>query len=831
MRRNATSLPTPRLRTSPKSPSKRVLIESSDHGNSAPVEIHLPKLTEESAKAPLISPPLAMDEDTESTTPIAERTEQSTTPYFSLSKRTGGALTSYTPTASPLKRTDGVMLFDQLRNSPSAKRRSVHGAGLDFSIFDTELNGSTTPPGPGSPTEEVEEEDSPVHNAASANPSSVFFSPIPKRSSSLRKSTLQQRQTEKTSIFARPRIPAEFSFEAQTPVPVKDRFRISLNEQPMPRDSPFTHQGSLPNASVHPMNEPRPSAHPLSRTLTQSSSSSSMDDSPTHAPIHPPPRFERPTHSLDFSKSLPIGAARPTPKPLTRESSITSDGSFATPVNYKNVKPHPGAFMSTGLISKKNRNIDDAQIGGAESKLMPDTPCKKPLNIFAVPMPINDDKIRSFRPSFGTPSTPFGNSLSGVEPKTFGKGVGIFGSCFKPELSRRGSFASIDGEDASQALNQSPSARQSKLFSFDHDLPPTPTKRLSPRDPDESGPRSRGRARTLESLPGANVNCKFTPIRLSSLVKEDSDSEMDDSPSANLSFQSSLNTSIPSMSSLPRTRTVRHLSDPSAGIAETDNVSNYDQFVKPDPVNATHTSAASPLHDKFQRTTPQTPYDGIHPPDPSSLSISAQPQRPSLFRSSSSNAAEQPPATPTANREGFSFGRRPSIPSQAFGGPDVDLSLTSRFQKVELIGTGEFSKVFRVSSAPENTFQQNLTPFAKRSFSFTSPPDRVWAVKKAKDPYAGVKDRQRKLQEVEILKALSPSDHTITFTDSWEEKNHLYIQTEFCDEGSLDSFLAQVGTKGRLDDFRIWKIMLELNLVCSKLYDVQLKFLLTTSRV
>lgn len=94
----------------------------------------------------------------------------------------------------------------------------------------------------------------------------------------------------------------------------------------------------------------------------------------------------------------------------------------------------------------------------------------------------------------------------------------------------------------------------------------------------------------------------------------------------------------------------------------------------------------------------------------------------------------------------------------------------------------------------------------------------MWAVKKSKQPYAGLKDRERRIREVDVLKALTNSDHVISFVDSWEDSGHLYIQTEFCEEGSLDVFLAQVGLKARLDDFRIWKILLELSLVCHPIY-------------
>ena len=98
-------------------------------------------------------------------------------------------------------------------------------------------------------------------------------------------------------------------------------------------------------------------------------------------------------------------------------------------------------------------------------------------------------------------------------------------------------------------------------------------------------------------------------------------------------------------------------------------------------------------------------------------------------------------------------------------------------------------------------------------------PDRVWAVKKSRKVFAGARDRERKLNEVNALRKLSPSDHTVEFFDSWEDHGHLYIQTEFCEEGTLDLFLIQEGTKGRLDDFRIWKITSELSLGLEHIHD------------
>lgn len=59
----------------------------------------------------------------------------------------------------------------------------------------------------------------------------------------------------------------------------------------------------------------------------------------------------------------------------------------------------------------------------------------------------------------------------------------------------------------------------------------------------------------------------------------------------------------------------------------------------------------------------------------------------------------------------------------------------------------------------------------------------------------------------------------VEFFDSWEDHGHLYIQTEFCEEGTLDLFLIQEGTKGRLDDFRIWKIVSEVSLGLKHIHD------------
>lgn len=757
-----------------------------------------------------------------------------------------------TTRSSPLKRSDGIMDLDHANlGSPLAKRRSMHGAsfGADFNIFDYEHATSGRADQSGDSDGPDTEMSGPSQSAKTPE-FSPFLSPMPKRSSSLRKTTLQQRCSEKPT-FAKSKPNTDLALELSTPGHClsKTRHRMSLETflPPMARDSPFSAQGSLPSASVHVLSQQNSGSqnasgphvhqpHPLSRTITQSSSNLAMtEDSPTHAPARPVFRHgEHPRVTLDFSKSLPAGAARPMKEEPMSHQTSSGESSFATPENYKLVKPLPAAFMSTGLISKRNKNMDEPHL---VNKAMPDTPCKRPINFATAAVPVPGSaigKARQVRHSFGTPSTPFNAHATNPGPGPFSKGVGVFGGSFGDgNVPRRGSFASIEGEDNSQ----SPSGRGDSQSSTDCDFPPTPTKqpfgtgsvktdgthgigwsKLRP----EAAKRTFGTpsatppgARSAKSGPNSKLSPFETPAGSPDGAKHNI---VDDSPSLPLRFKSS-QTSRPA--SFTKSRSLRSFRSPSPLSKKSLTVPSLvrsRRVAKPSPL-----SPASPLHERYEQLsphTPHTPQESILPPDPSGLSISAHGEghmmRPGT--SGSSKASTFAPATPTASREysGKFGGRRSSIaPFGGFVNIDVDPSLTSRFQKVELIGSGEFSQVYRVTQPADSSSAHSYFSFSitRASPKKTPLPDRVWAVKKTKHPYIGARDRQRKLQEVNILRALGRSDHTVELVDSWEEKDHLYMQLEFCEEGSLDAFLTRVGDKGRLDDFRIWKILLELSLV------------------
>ncbi|KAL3473627.1 hypothetical protein BJX99DRAFT_193821 [Aspergillus californicus] len=727
-----------RVRTSPRSPVKRVLNISTDQGNAKPLhEVPVTPGVENVQTIPDIS--LSPDEMSggigECSNDLSLSTEGTPTsrpPASRIEKRRSGTFGSY-PAVSPLKRSDGIMNLDRAtRGSPSAKRRSVHTANLsgEFSIFDSEGPTTYTP-------EVTKTAESPLEKEAllfpTTTPSFSPFATVPRRTSSLRRSTLQQRQAER-SLFSRPRATGDSEFP-ELGAPSTESPRLSLDSSTFQTNresifSPRPAQSSSIFSSVNGAAPSRPAAHPLSRTITQSSSSSSLvDDSPTHEPLQ---KSDRPRAIFNFSKSLPAGATRPTAaRHLTREDSTSSTDSFATPENYKLVKPLPAAFMSTGLISKKNRNTDDPQSMLNMSKNMPDTPCKRPGNLFTTSQRAQPEeplgKSILSNPMDMPPPSPFNPSSSRPKPSPFGRGMGIFGSSFnRPEISRRGSFASMDGDDGIHA--QSPSNRHDDNQPLsEYDFPPTPTKQSF--FPSRTYPPTASQITSLERLSEARG------------------------------------------------------------------------------------TNSSPLHDKFQRGSPRTPQEHFCPPDPSGLTISAPNDHHSIKQDFSQFNL---PATPTGPRESFLGSKRSSLPLNIHHAPDVDPSLNSRFERVELIGTGEFSQVYRVFQPSEMSLSSifSTTPKSPQAL-----PEQVWAVKKAKQPYSGLKDRERRIREVDALKALTNWDHIISFNDSWEDNGYLYIQTEFCEEGSLDVFLAQVGLKARLDDFRIWKILLELSTGLKHIHD------------
>ncbi|KAK9476509.1 kinase-like domain-containing protein [Lipomyces japonicus] len=144
----------------------------------------------------------------------------------------------------------------------------------------------------------------------------------------------------------------------------------------------------------------------------------------------------------------------------------------------------------------------------------------------------------------------------------------------------------------------------------------------------------------------------------------------------------------------------------------------------------------------------------------------------------------------------------PAKPSLGYFDPTLTLNnsldalLVEKFQDVSVLGTGEFSAVYLVTERHS--------------------PNNKYAVKRSKNAIIGHKALQRRLEEVAILKDLSSKspeeehEYILHFMDSWDCNGYLYIMTEYCENGNLGVFLAEYGRISRLDEWRVWKILVEI---------------------
>ncbi|KAK4158523.1 hypothetical protein C8A00DRAFT_10677 [Chaetomidium leptoderma] len=790
--------PLSRSRLSPKSPLKRVFGPSADSGNQIPSSASLAEARGQE-NATLSDCPIPLSPATRRNLERPSRHSM----HLDVSGSTKNGISKFMEvnsepfpaiSVSPLKRSDAAMGLGQTSfGSPVAKRRSLHAIstlGSDPSVFDQ------TPPSP--QNFDIHEDGNHEYQLTghSASPfrdsvASPVPSALPKRTSSLRRSTLQQRHGNNQPSLGRragEKQLAQLATEPGTPG-ARNRPRLSLDQYvpPEERVNPFS-QGPLPSATAHPVQRPANQPHPLSRLVSQTSSGSNLadDEFPTQRALLP----------QVLSKSLPPGSQPP-----------VNDAEGTSTPHYKGARPLQAAFMSTGLVSKMNRNRDGGPLEhpGAKVAAMPDTPCKKQPYYSATFPPQGGSGGRRSRISFGSPSTPFSAVAAPIRGNLFGTPQDKSGSLFFQQVrsghTRKGSMLSVDGDE---------------LPGPHDDLPPTPTKNLffksltAPADgaqtPDDTRSfAARAPLFTLGSDPRA-TNAGF---------------ESDAQTTSNMDAQQGDGVARPStpfsngspcfgfsFASLAGSRT-QPVSFATPAPARTSSVlfatlnSAASQYSKAETV-----AAAGPLN--MEAVSPRTPQDAagysMTPPDPSSLSISA---------SQEGNARlSRTPATPSNSQARQLFSsfadRRLSITPQNGHGPsDVDESLVSRFDKSDIIGKGEFSQVYRVvkSSAPGSFMMMGFSTTPRTPSSPNS--DRVYAVKKLRMPFNGIRDRKAKLQEVTTLQSLRHSSKVVQLIDSWEHNYHLYIQTEFCAEGSLDGFLKAVGQAGRLDDFRIWKILLE----------------------
>lgn len=191
------------------------------------------------------------------------------------------------------------------------------------------------------------------------------------------------------------------------------------------------------------------------------------------------------------------------------------------------------------------------------------------------------------------------------------------------------------------------------------------------------------------------------------------------------------------------------------------------------------------------------------------------------------------------------FANSSSVSGQISTSNDVceDASLSAKFGRVSVAGRGQFSYVYVVTEKTEPQGNEMVA--------------NSYAVKRTKNPFVSIRERNRLHEEVEILRKLtvdykknnrrslviSPSrngdrdprdnqlvnssasnaldlaneddegrEHVVNLISDWECNGYLYIMTEYCENGNLDDFLAKSGNISRLDEWRVWKILVEITL-------------------
>lgn len=181
------------------------------------------------------------------------------------------------------------------------------------------------------------------------------------------------------------------------------------------------------------------------------------------------------------------------------------------------------------------------------------------------------------------------------------------------------------------------------------------------------------------------------------------------------------------------------------------------------------------------------------------------------------------------------FSNEPSTPTYHLHNPIIKIEKSSSSNMLDSITSSQQTLCNEISEKPKKIDDHLMNKFGMKNIKYLgagefsiayecSFQDQKFAIKKTKKPVYGKLERKAIMREIEALRVLSSvkdnemvnlqeqdegKENLVYFIEAWDFNNFFYIMTEYCEGGTLFEFLEE-HKNYKLDEFRIWKILIEI---------------------